>query len=190
MVWTELHGRTMRRAFEKVLGRPVPGSVAFVRCLTPDVVQALAEEASFVPSEWQVWRVAGEENAARRTITADRAVELRETKEGASLLLVDTDKAGAGMDGIYSAAREVDEAGLFDEALALAGREMTLTLSRACRLYAERAVKRARGHGSHFSISRWTEFDYFCRVLADKKHPGEYLHLIGLWPVQVFSNTR
>ena len=41
-----------------------------------------------------------------RTITADRAVEMREDKGDATLLLVDTDRAGAGMDGIYSASRK------------------------------------------------------------------------------------
>jgi hypothetical protein len=190
MAWTDLHGRILARAFERVLGKPVAGSVAFVRCLTPDVVQALAEDASFVPSGWQVWRVADAEHEASRTITADRAVEMRETKGDAVLLLVDTAKAGAGMDGIYSAAHEVNEASLFAEALALAGHEVTVQLSRTFRQYAERAVKKAKGHGSHFSLSLWTEFDFYCRILANKRHPGEYLHLIGLWPVQALAETQ
>ena len=103
--------------------------MAFVRCLTPDVVEALATDAAFAPRDWQVWRVADSDNESARTITADRAVEMRETKADAALLLVDTARAGAGMDGIYSAAREVDEASLFKEALRLAGREVTRQLS-------------------------------------------------------------
>ena len=71
---------------------------------------------SLLLSGWQVWRVADSDNRGPRTITADRAVEMRETKGDAVLLLVDTARAGAGMDGIYSAAREVDEASLFAEA--------------------------------------------------------------------------
>ena len=38
---------------------------------------------------------------------------MREAKDQAVLLLVDTATAGAGMDGIYSAAREIDEEALF-----------------------------------------------------------------------------
>ncbi|MEK7993654.1 MAG: hypothetical protein AAB403_07605, partial [Planctomycetota bacterium] len=184
MEWTDLHARILAWAFEKVLGEPVSGSMAFVRCLTPDVVQALAADASFAPRDWRVWRVADSDNQGARTITADRAVEMRETKGDAVLLLVDTARAGAGMDGIYSAAHEVDEASLFAEALRLAGNEVTGQLSAKHRKYAERAVKEARGHGRRFSVSVWTEFDFLCRVAADKRHPGEYLHLLGLWPAQ------
>jgi len=147
-------------------------------------VQALAADRSFAPRDWQVWRVADSNNDADRSITADRAVEMRETKADAVLLLVDTGRAGAGMDGIYSAAREVDDSVLFAEALRLAGREVTRQLSSAHRQYAENAVKKARSYGRRFSISLWTEFDFLCRVAANRKHPGEYLHLLGLWPVQ------
>ncbi|MEK7218440.1 MAG: hypothetical protein AAB728_03155, partial [Patescibacteria group bacterium] len=105
-------------------------------------------------------------------------------KGDAALLLVDTARAGAGMDGIYSASRKVDEASLFEEAIPLAGHEVTRQLSRKQRSYAERAVSKARGYGRRFSVSLWTEFDFLCRVAADRRHPGGYLHLIGLWPVQ------
>ncbi|HYR75731.1 MAG TPA: hypothetical protein VEM96_07785 [Pyrinomonadaceae bacterium] len=109
---------------------------------------------------------------------------MRETKGDATLLLVDTARAGAGMDGIYSAAQEVDEAILFEEALRLAANEVTRQLSGKNRKYAERAVRIARGHGRRFSVSLWTEFDFLCRIASDKKHPGEYVYLLGLWPVQ------
>src|SRR3970282_2242826 len=98
MVWAGLYGRLLAKAFEKVLGRPDQGAMAFVRCLTPDVVEALAGDATFAPSAWEVWRVADAEDATARTITADRAVELRESKGKPVLLLVDTARAGAGMD--------------------------------------------------------------------------------------------
>ena len=185
MEWTELHSSILGRAFEKVLGKPEIGSMAFVRCLTPDVVHTLAkDDASFAPQGWQVWRVADSDDLDARTITADRAVEMRETKEDAALLLVDTVLAGAGMDGIYSAAREMDEASLFAEALRLARSAVTDQLFSKRRQYAERAIKKARGYGHRFSVSRWTEFDFLCRVAAEKRHPGAYLHLLGLWPVK------
>lgn len=182
MEWTNLHASILGQAFEKVLGASDSGTMAFVRCLTPEVVRALAGDATFAPQCWLVWCVADSDNEDARTITADRAVELRETKGDAILLLVDTAQAGAGMDGIYSAAREVDEASLFKEALQFSKRHFS---SKKHRQYAEDAVKKARGHGGRrFSVSPWTEFDFFCRVAAAKRHPGEYLHLLGLWPVQ------
>ena len=184
MECTDLHARILALAFERVLGRASPGSVAFVKCLTPDVVQALAAGRSFAPRDWQVWRVADSNNEEGRTITADRAVEMREMKADPVLLLVDTQRAGAGMDGIYSAAREVDDSSLFTEALRLAGREVTRQLSAAHRQYAESAIKKARTYGRRFSISLWTELDFLCQIAANRKHPGEYLHLLGLWPVQ------
>ena len=182
MASTELHARILGQAFENVLGQPESGSMAFVRCLSPNVVHDLARDSSFAVQRWQVLCVAGEDNIDARNITADRAVEMRETKKNATLLLVDTEEAGAGMDGIYSAAREVDEAELFEEALKLANNEVASLLSREDRNYAERAIRKARGRG-RYSVSKWTEFDFLCRTAADKRHPGAYLYLLGLWPV-------
>ena len=157
--------------------------MAFVRCLTPNVIEALGADISFAPDGWQVLRVADETHAEKRTITADQAVEIRESKIDATLLLVDTERAGAGMDGIYSAAREVNEATLFHEAQRLAGGEITQRLSAANRRYAERAIRKARGYGGMHAISRWAEFDFLCWVAAGDRSPGAYLHLLGLWPI-------
>ncbi len=183
MEWTELHGALLGRAFEGLLGRPAPGAMAFVRCLAPDVVAALAADATFAPHEWRVVRVADADDEANRTTDADTAVELRETKGDATLLLVDTRRAGAGMDGIYNAAREVNETELFAGAKRLAGAEITSRSSSDHRAYAERAIRRAQGVGRHDSVSPWAEFDFLCRVAAHRRHPGECLHLLGLWPV-------
>jgi DNA phosphorothioation-dependent restriction protein DptH len=187
--WTDLHAVLLSRAFEKILGRAEPGAMAFVRCLSPDAVEALAQSRAFNPSPWHVWRVAGFETSETRTITADRAVEMREAKDQPILLLVDTATAGAGMDGIYSAAREIDEEILFKEALSLSYREITRSLSASHRHYAEQAVRKARGFGRRLSISLWTEFDFVCSVAARRRHPGELLYLLGLWPVQHVDGT-
>ena len=188
MEWTKLHGPVLGQAFEKVLDRAKPGAMAFVRCLTPDVVEKLSADDNFCVQDWQVRRVADSDDADLRTITADRAVEMREAKGNATLLLVDTHLAGAGMDGIYSASREVDEASLFEEARRLAGAEVTRQLSSAHRQYAERAIRKAQGFGSQYSVSPWTAFDFLCRIAAHKRHPGAYLHLLGLWLVAEFSD--
>ncbi len=184
MTWTPLHSSLLGRAFEKVLGRLDAGTMAFVRCLTPDVVEHLATDSEFVPEGWTIRRVADFEDNSQRTITADQAVEIRESKKDPILLLVDTSRAGAGMDGIYSAAREVEEAELFKEALRLAAREITNRQRKQARDFAERAVKKARGFGQLYSISPWTEFDYYVRVSAHECQAGELLWLLGLWPVR------
>jgi hypothetical protein len=188
MNWTSLHARLLAQAFEKVLGQPDEGAMAFVRCLAPDVVEAMARDPQFAPQGWTVRRVADADDRPARTITADRAVEIRESKTDPTLLLVDTARAGAGMDGIYSAAREVDEAGLFHQALRLAARAITNELSGQARRFAESAVKKARGLRRLYSVSPWQEFDFYVRVAAQRCHPGELLWLLGLWPVAAESN--
>ncbi len=183
MIWTELHAKLLSKAFENVLGEPDKGAIAFVRCLAPEVVEALAGDATFAPASWQVFRVADVTDLAKRTITADRAVELRETKKDAVLLLVDRHKAGAGMDGVYSAAREIQESVLFNEATRLAGSAITQQRKRPMRDYAEQAIRKARTGGYRVAISRWAEFDFLVRVAHEKQHPGALLYLVGLWPV-------
>ena len=184
MEWTDLHGQLLAQAFERVLGHSTPGSMTFARCLTPNVVVALSTDSAFAPGGWLVRRVANAGHAAPRTITADQAVEMREAKGKAMLLLVDTELAGAGMDGIYSASREVDEASLFLEAQRLARGEITRRLSANSRRYAERAIKKARGYGRRYAVSQWTEFDFLCRIAASGMSPGAHLHLLGMWLIQ------
>ena len=190
MKWTDIHGPALGLAFEKILGAAEPGTVAFVRCLTPDITRNLAADSSFAPEGWEIRRVADEDDDKTRTVTADRAVEIRETKADATLFLVDTDLAGAGMDGIYSAGREVDEDGLFDEALRLAGAEITRRRSGKDRKYAERAIAKSQTYGRRFGVSPWVKFDFLCRAAASGKHPGEHIHLLGLWPTKKEGNPR
>lgn len=190
MILTALHSTILSRAFEKVLGRPDAGTMAFVRCLMPNVVESLASATEFSPEGWTIRRVADVDEIELRTITADQAVEIRESKNEPTVLLVDTSRAGAGMDGIYSAAREVEEVGLFKEAQRLAARQITNQQGKAAREYAETAVKKARGFGQRYSVSPWQEFDYFVRVVAEECHPGELLWRLGLWPVRAEGEDR
>ncbi len=189
MVWNELHAQLVGKAVEKVLVKPDRAAMAFVRCLTPEVVRSLAADVQFAPQAWKVWRVADAENTTLRTITADQAVELRESKGDPVLLLVDTARCGAGMDGIYSAAQEVGETSLFNQARRLAANEVTNCLSRETRLHAERAIKKARGLGQRLNLSPWTEFDFLVRIAAERRDPGELLYLLGLWPVKRDGET-
>ena len=188
MHWTEIHSSVLARAFEKVLRTPERGAMAFARCLPPGVTRNLAKDTSFAPKGWDVWRVSDANDEQARTVSADRAVEIREEKANATLLLVDTERAGAGMDGILSAAREVDELGLFEEARRMAARKVTLRLSGKQREYADLAIKRAQRRGRH-AVSPLTALDFLCRIAADGCHPGAHLHVLGLWPVQESEET-
>ena len=182
MEWTKTHTGVLKQALEHVLGTPQQGALAFVRCLAPKVIEQLARDPSFAPRGWTVKRVADVCEPAHRTVTADQAVEVREGKQEPTLLLVDTQRAGAGMDGIYSAATEVLEDSLFDQARRIAARLITSRSSAASRRFAEQAVKKARRFGQ-VSISEWLQFDFLCRVAEEGNHPGGYLYLLGLWPV-------
>lgn len=169
------------RTLETLLGSAEDGAIAFVRCLSPDMVERLARSASFAPEGWRVLRVAAEEDVSSRTIPADRAVEERESKGGALLLLVDTALAGAGMDGIYSASREVTEADLFDRAARIGADEIQRRCGAPVRRYAERAIRAARR--GPFPSARSDEFDFLCRVAGGEDPPGSHLAGLGLWPV-------
>jgi hypothetical protein len=183
MGWSEAHATVLCRACERLLGRARRGAMAFVRCLPSVVVEAMAGDEHFAPDGWLVRRVADQSDSATRTITADEAVELREAKNDAVLLLVDAARAGAGMDGIYSAAREVDEGSLFKEAVSLAGREVTRSRSGDDRRLADQAIRKARGRGLKNALPPWVEFDFLVRIAAEHRFPGELLYLLGLWPV-------
>lgn len=187
---TDVHGRLLSEALETLLGASDEiGALAFMRCLAPEVVRMLALSGSaFSPRGWTVRIVADAQRAEARTITADMAVELREAKGEAVLLLVDTDAAGAGMDGIYSSAREVNEAELFNKAEKLASDNVKETLGAFYQGYVERAVKIARGYGGRNAVSRWAAFDFLCRVAAKQGTPGANLPLLGLWPVRDNQN--
>ena len=61
----------MASAFKKLLGRATPGSMAFVRCLSSEVVAALAADSQFDLAPWKVAAVTDRADAATRRITAD-----------------------------------------------------------------------------------------------------------------------
>ncbi len=105
MPLTENAAPILALALSDLLGPAVRGSMAFIRCLPGEVARELAADERFWVNGWQIAVVSQRTDESARSITADRAVEWREDKVEAVLLLVDTADAGAGMDGIYIAAR-------------------------------------------------------------------------------------
>jgi hypothetical protein len=169
------------KTLTRLLGVATPGSMAFVRCLPADVVRDLAADAGFAVPNWRIAAVTGTPNEARRTITADVAVEWREDKGDATLLLVDIESAGAGMDGIYSAAREINEIELFAAAQQTA-REKLLHGSKG---FAQKALSKSRRLSRNNVISPWREFSYLCRAGCSMAALGSALPEIGLWPISI-----
>lgn len=165
----------------RLLGVATPGSMAFIRCLPAEVVCALVADPRFMVQHWQIAAVTATTDSAGRTITADLAVEWREDKGEAIVLLVDTESAGAGMDGIYSAAREIDEAELFKAAK----EAVRARLPHGGKVFADRALSKARSLARNQAMSPWLEFSYLCRASKGWHDMGAALPEIGLWPIAV-----
>lgn len=170
---TPQHVSHLAQAIMNCLGAPTPGAVAFLRCLPSEHIDALAESDAFNVPGWTVSAVV--EASGQRRITADQAVEYREDKADAALLLIDPLRAGAGLDGIYSAGREIGEAELFQEALKLARKPM---YGRTAVL--DNAVWRAERLGRRRRLTPWSKFDFY---VGAAQNVGRSLARLGLWPI-------
>lgn len=173
-----MNTQILARAMDRLLGRAADGDLAFTRALSRDDIQEVLTAGIRAVSGWQVAAVGSANDDG--WLTADQAVELRESKGPATFLLIDAHGAGAGMDGIYSAAREIDEKTLFKEAVALLHRNT----ERSWRDFADDAIKRARRLGGRRnSTSLRQEFEFFGRLAQSPADGGRLVHLLGLWPV-------
>lgn len=176
---TESLRAVLRETLTDLLGKPEPGSMAYIRCLPADVALALAADPAFAPGDWQLAVVTDQADPARRRITAAQAVEWREDKGDALLLLIDPRRAGAGLDGIYSAAREITEADLFTAAIERARGQ----LPHGFKGFALKALKKAGWQRRRGPLAPWAALEYLGRGLDEPAAVGSALPLIGLWPV-------
>lgn len=167
------HVRYLAQAIKNRLGAAAPGAVAFLRCLPSEQIDALAGSDAFLVPGWNVNAVI--DVAGPRRITADQAVEQREDKADAALLLIDPLRAGAGLDGIYSAGREIGESELFGEALKLARRPFYGRMR-----VLDDAVWRAERLGRRRRLTPWSKFDFYVRAAQNS---GAALARLGLWPI-------
>ena len=169
------HVETISGAMAELLGSPVRGDVAFVRCLPSNLVDALIDAPAFSVPGWTIRAVV--DAKGDRRITADEAVERRENKADPALLLIDPLRAGAGLDGIYSAAREIGESELFGKAQERArkrlwGKGPFLQAARRC---AERL-------GRRHHVTPWQMLDFLVAVVEES--PGGAIAKLGLWPIR------
>lgn len=177
-VVTDGHARLLAKALADVLGPAATGSLAYVRCLPGEIIDALLDNLNFAVDGYAVYAVVDTTDAERRSLTADKAVERREDKHDALILFIDQQRAGAGLDGIYSAGREIGEADLFDAACRK-GRE---ALRRGTTGFSRDAVRVARRIGQQTLLTPWQEFDFLVD-LSQANELGRTLVRLGLWPV-------
>src|SRR5271156_4836748 len=145
------HDRLLAQAVGNLLGQPTKGTLVFLRCLPSRSIEALAASSDFAVAGFHIFGVTDRQDASCRLITADRAVELREDKDESILLLIDVHRAGAGLDGIFSAGREIGEPELFEAAIGLARKELPRGYAR----FSRAAVALARRIGQRSVITPW-----------------------------------
>ena len=179
MKLNEAHAEILGSAFEKLLPKPTEGSMAFVRCLRSEHIRALCESNDFSIKGWQVFGVVDTEDKTLRLTSADRAVELREDKAGSILLLVDVECSQTGMDGIYSAVREIREGELFETANDIALKK----IKRGYQGIAKKAVEKAGRIGRRNTLSPWQEFNFYVECAMDASRLGEAVAALGMWPI-------
>jgi DNA phosphorothioation-dependent restriction protein DptH len=167
------HVTYLAQALVNRLGAPSSGALVFLRCMPSEQIDALADSDRFVVPGWTVNAVI--DMPGVRRISADQAVEQREDKAEAALLLVDPLRAGAGLDGIYSAGREIGESELFGEALKLARKPFFGRMG-----VLDDAVWRAERLGRRRRLTPWSKFDFYVNAADDL---GGALGRLGLWPV-------
>lgn len=160
-------------ALSDLLGEPTRGTIAFLRCLSSAQVDALIDAPEFQVSGWSIYAVVDKDGTRR--LTADQAVERREDKADPVLFLIDPLRAGAGLDGIYSAAREISEAELFGCARSRARKILP------DKAFLNAAIRRAERLGRRRRLTPWQDFDFHVAVRADG--PGIGIAKLGLWPI-------
>ena len=160
---TELHATCLRDALTKLLGKPTEGTMTYIRSLPADAMHSLCADGILQVPGWDIFFVSSLNAPNQRLITADQAVDLREEKRSSVILFVDPKTAGAGMDGIYSAVREIGESELLPRATEVAAKK----LGHAQRAFAHDALRQAGRIGRANAISPWREFDFYVRCATD-----------------------
>lgn len=173
-----MNTQILSRAMESLLGRGSNGDVGFTRAFSRDDIQQILDDGMRSVAGWQVLAVGTATGDG--WIASDQSVELRENKGKPILFLVDAHSAGAGMDGIYTGSREIDEKTLFKEAVSI----LRQNTERSWWNFAEEAIKRARRLGGRRnSTSLRQEFEFFGLLSQKPTEAGRLVHLLGLWPV-------
>jgi len=175
---SEIQSELIAKALKTILGSPTEGTIVYVRCLSPQLIRSLCASPKCSIPGWKLYGVVDHLQIDERLITADYAVEVRENKKDAVVFLVDMTTAGAGMDSIYSAAREIGEKEVFD----IANEEARKMVPHGFLNFCKKAVNKARRIGGQNTISPWRVFEFYS-ACTDLTSISSALALLGLWPI-------
>lgn len=173
----------LSRSCAKTLGEATRGALAYIRCLDSEIVEALIS-SGFKVAGWRVLAVGAPHAASGQVISADEAVDIRERKEVPTLLLVIPNQCGAGMDGIYSAAREISEKDLLSIARNFAEDGLPPQEQENARV----AVQMAKRASMKRPVSLWQELAFY--VSSASQGVGPSLYLLGLWPMVKVESAK
>ncbi len=163
-------------AFRNLLPHdPSDGTMIYTRFFPLDVLEGLSEDSPRVTG-WDVFIVSNRVDRTPSVIPADRAVEIREDKGHPTLLLVDPFSVGAGMDGIYSAAREISESLFYDKAHRIAISRMSVSAQ-----VVNYAVAQSKKLGD--VISPFKVLEFYVAGARNSEAFGRSLGHLGIWPL-------
>ena len=168
-------------ALQSLLGSPRTGDLCFLRSTRQAVLDVLAKvllsmNNDDVKSGWTCYLVSGAANVQASQsgiITSDHAVELREQKTSALFFLVDAVSAGSGLDGVYSAGREITESTLFSAAID----EWCKRQKAPRRDLLNKILRHSPGRRG----DRFSDFQYL-DACSDDASLLENSWMVGLWP--------
>jgi len=181
-----IHIECLNEALKTILGKPKLGTMVYIKCLSSQVIEELISENKLNVDGWNIFAVNDSKSGKGNIINSDKAVDLRESKSDSVLLLVDVKNAGAGMDGIYSAVREITENELLEPAQKAALKE----ISPEPRKFVKKACKEALKIGKRNTISPWQTFDFYSECAKSPENIGDLITMLGFWPINITESLN
>ena len=158
------------------------GAIAFLRTSEVAIIDRICKDLSRIKdnriADWEIYVVDDDPNRKIPfVIQGDKAVELREAKEKALILIINDRHQESGLDGIFSAGREISEVDLINEYR----NELleTSSLWGSAKLI-ELAIKYSKEVATLVGRLEVIELIEFAN---DLPHFLENLWRIGLWPI-------
>ena len=168
----------IEKTFNQLLGPPIAGAVVHCRFMDSETILDMCRRDQGPLAGWYSYGVGNFCKDGARIITTDQAVELRENKNEPILLLVERQLTGAGMDGISSSGRVIEESLFYKSANELVRKSLDWGSKRI----AKKAVEKAKKVAGTKHISPAEIFSFYSKCF-ELKAVGPALGYLGLWPV-------
>ncbi len=161
------------------------GDIVYNTSLSFGEISGILKCAQETNTNWVIKGVGT--NHTEHWIASDQAVALRESKGSPAILLIDAGAAGAGLDGIYNASRELDESLIYQYALSIIDKQLPKNRLR----FAKEAVKRAaRVGGRRNRISEKQQFGFKVDLIECGDEYGKAVTSLGLWPIGAVDDVQ